>query len=89
MIADDGIEQKLVRFVAAARPSAERPYVVGDEANYPRAFVLVYESCGRTGAPSGRAERLVGRRIVEDWSGSPIEAMTVLRRQKERCVTVA
>jgi hypothetical protein len=41
MIADDGIEQELVGSVAAARPAAERPYIVGDEANYPRAFVLV------------------------------------------------
>ena len=82
MIANDRIEQELVGSVAAARPAAKRPYIVGDEANYPRAFVLAYESYGWTGAPSGRAERLGRRRIVEDWSGSPIKALTVLRRQK-------
>jgi integrase len=37
----------------------------------------------------GRAERLVRRWIVEDWSGSPIEAPTALGRQKESRIAVA
>jgi hypothetical protein len=43
MITDGRIEQELVGSVAAAGPSAERPYIIGDEANYPGAFVFVYE----------------------------------------------
>src|SRR5580704_9740578 len=84
MIVDEGIEKKLVGAVAAAGRSAKGPDVIDDCTEYPRAFVLFYKRRRRPGAPFVNADRRVcRRRIIENRPGTPVDPLTMLRRQKE------